>query len=54
MGEDGPRIVRVTRDQIESAQLAIKLAGGEDQVEPLIVQIARAERTPRRSARRAS
>lgn len=39
------RIFHVTRGEIETAQLAIKLAGGEDKVDPLVVRIAHAERT---------
>lgn len=34
--------VRVSRDQVESAQLLVKLAGGADKVEPIIARIAAA------------
>lgn len=43
------RIVKVTRDQIESAKLLIRLRGGEDKVDPDIVLIANAQRRPRTS-----
>jgi hypothetical protein len=36
-------VLRVTRDQVESARLLIKLSGGEAHVEPLIVKIANAK-----------
>lgn len=36
------RIVRVSRDQIESARLLIKISGGEDKVDPVFVKIANA------------
>lgn len=38
------RIVKVTRDQIESAKALIRLRGGEDKVDPDIVLIANARR----------
>ncbi|KGN31958.1 hypothetical protein N802_19145 [Knoellia sinensis KCTC 19936] len=41
------RIVKVTRDQIESAKLLIRLRGGEDKVDPDIVLIANAQRRAR-------
>ncbi|EAP97746.1 hypothetical protein JNB_19788 [Janibacter sp. HTCC2649] len=41
------RIVKVTRDQIESAKALIRLRGGEDKVDPDIVLIANARRRPR-------
>lgn len=41
------RIVKVTRDQIESAKLLIRLRGGEDKVDPDTVLIANARRRPR-------
>ena len=41
------RIVKVTRDQIESAKLLIRLRGGEDKVDPDIVLIANAQRRSR-------
>jgi len=41
------RIVKVTRDQIESAKLLIRLRGGEDKVDPDIVLIANAQRRTR-------
>jgi hypothetical protein len=37
------RVVRVTRDQIESARLLIKISGGEDKVDPVFVKIANAQ-----------
>jgi hypothetical protein len=37
------RIVRVTRDQVESARLLIKISGGEDKVDPVFVKIANAQ-----------
>jgi hypothetical protein len=40
------RIVRVTRDQIESARLLIKISGGEDKVDPVFVKIANAQPAP--------
>jgi len=43
------RIVKVTRDQIESAKLLIRLRGGEDKVDPDIVLIANAQRRSRPS-----
>lgn len=43
------RIVKVTRDQIESAKLLIRLRGGEDKVDPDIVLIANARRRTRPS-----
>ena len=42
------RIVKVTRDQVQSAKALIKLRGGEDNVDPDIVLIARAQRIPPR------
>lgn len=44
-------VLRVTRDQVESARLLIKLSGGEDKVEPLIARIAHAEPPPPDRAR---
>lgn len=41
------RIVKVTRDQIESARALIRLRGGEDKVDPDIVLIANARRLTR-------
>lgn len=35
-------IVRVKRSQVQAAQLLVKLAGGEDKVEPIIARIANA------------
>lgn len=35
--------VRVSRDQVESARLLVKLSGGTDKVDPLIARIAAAE-----------
>jgi hypothetical protein len=37
------RVVRVSRDQIESARLLIKISGGEDKVDPVFVKIANAQ-----------
>lgn len=37
------QVVRVTREQVESAQLLVKWAGGTDKVEPIIAKIAAAE-----------
>ena len=39
-------VVRVTRDQIQSARALIDFAGGEDKVDPVIVKIAHARREP--------
>ncbi len=36
------QIVRVSRDQVESARLLVKLSGGADKVEPIIARIAAA------------
>ncbi len=36
-------VVRVSRDQVESARLLVKLAGGPDKVEPVIARIAAAQ-----------
>jgi hypothetical protein len=38
------RVIKVSRDQIESARALIELAGGEDKVDPLYVKIANARR----------
>ena len=38
------RIVKVSRDQIQSARALIRLSGGEDKVDPVIVRIANARR----------
>ena len=38
-------IVRVSRDQVESAQLLVKLSGGADKVDPIIARIAAATPT---------
>ena len=38
------RVVKVSRDQLHSAQMLIRLRGGEDKVEPIIVKIAHARR----------
>ena len=45
-------VVRVTRDQIQSARALIDFAGGEDKVDPVIVKIAHARRAtqPERAA----
>ena len=37
--------IRVTRDQVEAARTLIRISGGEDKVDPVIVQIAHAEKT---------
>lgn len=37
------RVVRVSRDQISAARALIRLRGGEDEVDPVIVKIANAE-----------
>ncbi|KGN36836.1 hypothetical protein [Knoellia subterranea] len=42
-------VVKVTRDQIQSARALIEFAGGEDKVDPVIVRIARAQRPPRQA-----
>ncbi|MFC7491796.1 MULTISPECIES: hypothetical protein [unclassified Knoellia] len=44
------RIVKVTRDQVQSAKALIRLRGGEDKVDPDIVLIANARRLPRDEA----
>jgi hypothetical protein len=36
------QIVRVSRDQVESARLLVKWAGGADKVDPIIARIAAA------------
>lgn len=36
------QIVRVNRDQVESARLLVKWAGGADKVDPIIARIAAA------------
>ena len=36
------QVVRVSRDQVESARLLVKLSGGVDKVEPIIARIAAA------------
>lgn len=41
------RIVKVTRDQVQSAKALIRLRGGEDKVDPDIVLIANARRPTR-------
>jgi hypothetical protein len=38
------RTIKVTHRQVESARLAVKIAGGLDKVDPLIAKIATAER----------
>jgi hypothetical protein len=49
------RIVKVSRDQVHSARMLIKLMGGEDKVEPVVVNIAHARRlTPEEIAAAAS
>ncbi|WP_404383815.1 hypothetical protein LL946_00850 [Knoellia locipacati] len=37
-------VVKVTRDQVQSARALIDFAGGEDKVDPVIVKIAHALR----------
>jgi hypothetical protein len=44
------RVIRVSRDQIQSAKALIELSGGEDKVDPMIVKIAHAQRRPRPEA----
>ncbi|HZC70700.1 MAG TPA: hypothetical protein VE442_08405 [Jatrophihabitans sp.] len=41
------RTIKVTHRQVESARLAVKIAGGLDKVDPLIAKIATAERPSR-------
>ena len=41
-------VVKVTRDQVQSARALIDFLGGEDKVDPVIVRIARAQRPPHR------
>lgn len=41
------QVIRVSRDQIQSARALIQLSGGEDNVDPVIVKIAHAKRPPR-------
>jgi hypothetical protein len=41
------QVIRVSRDQIQSAKALIRLSGGEQNVDPLIVKIAHAKRPPR-------
>ena len=36
------RVIKVSRDQVESARALIELAGGEDKVDSLYVKIANA------------
>jgi hypothetical protein len=38
------RVIKVSRDQIQSAKALIRLSGGEDKVDPVIVKIAHARR----------
>ena len=38
------QVIRVSRDQIQSAKALIRLSGGEDHVDPVIVKIANAKR----------
>lgn len=45
------QIVRVSREQVESARLLVKWAGGPDKVEPLIAKIAAAEPATERADR---
>jgi hypothetical protein len=35
--------IRVTRDQVNAARTLIRISGGEDKVDPVIVRIAHAE-----------
>lgn len=41
------RTIKFTHRQVESARLAVKIAGGLDKVDPLIAKIATAERPSR-------
>ncbi len=38
------RVIKVSRDQIQSARWLIELRGGEDKVDPLIRMIAHAKK----------
>ena len=42
--------IHVTSDQVDAARTLIKIAGGEDKVDPVIVRIANAEKTQRGGA----
>lgn len=48
------RVIKVSRDQIQSAQALIELRGGADKVDPLIVAIANARRRARPETAEAS
>ncbi len=41
------QVIKVSRDQIQSAKALIRLSGGEDRVDPVIVKIANAKRPVR-------
>lgn len=41
-GDGMTQVWNVSREQIEAARLLIKISGGEDKVEPLIVKVANA------------
>ena len=43
-GSVGKRVIKVSRDQIQSARWLIELRGGEDKVDPLIRMIAHAKK----------
>jgi hypothetical protein len=41
------QVIKVSRDQIQSARALIRLSGGEENVDPMVVKIANAKRPPR-------
>jgi len=41
------RVIRVSRDQIESAQTLVRIAGGPEKVHPVIAKVAEARRAPK-------
>jgi len=41
------RVIRVSRNQVESAQTLVRIAGGPDKVNPVIAKIAQARRAPK-------
>jgi hypothetical protein len=44
--------IHVTSDQVDAARTLIKIAGGEDKVDPVIVRIAHAEKPHRSGSNR--
>ena len=44
------QVVKVSREQVESARLLVKWAGGADKVEPIIARIAQAQPAPAQSS----